>query len=228
MQPTVLHGKFHSRSGFSRLPISIHCTARGAPGDFPMPALGPNRKPCRNCSRELRSQKPHGRTGIPERGPQRGSEVRFASPRRYPPIAYIGRGGATNCAELISWPSHLLAHVRADGAAISLVARAPDAAAPCTSVFFDREQAVAQLAVGGQPDAVAVQAERPAHRGDEAHAAAAVGVAVLGGRRARVGVGNRPPAARFRATAVSTISSGQSAPCARSHSPCASSGMNSM
>src|SRR5262245_23674405 len=38
------------------------------------------------------------------------------------------------------------------------------------------EKAVAELAVGGQAEAVATQAEGPGDRGDDAHPAAAVGV----------------------------------------------------
>src|SRR5450759_2749375 len=37
----------------------------------------------------------------------------------HPPMEYMGRGGATNFAELISWPSHLPATLRRTSAAIS-------------------------------------------------------------------------------------------------------------
>src|SRR5262245_18757081 len=47
--------------------------------------------------------------------------------------------------------------------------------------LVEREQAGAQLAVGGEPDAVAVAAERLGHRVDEADRAAAVGEAVDAG-----------------------------------------------
>src|SRR3989442_9131515 len=37
-------------------------------------------------------------------------------------------------------------------------------------VFLDRKQAIAEFAIGGKPDAVAVQAEGPAHGSDETDA----------------------------------------------------------
>ena len=128
--------------------------------------------------------------------------------------------------ELISWPSHLPATLRRTSAAISS-SDAPGAHQPLHVVFLDREQAVAQLAVRRQPQAIAVQAERPAHRRDEAHPPAAVRVSVLRGRRARIGIRHRRRAARSRARA-SRSSRPPAAPCSRSHRFCASSGMNSM
>src|SRR5262249_5335577 len=54
------------------------------------------------------------------------------------------------------------------------------------------EQAVAQLAVRGKPNAVAAHAKRPADRGDDADPADAVGEDELAGRRPRVLVRGRP------------------------------------
>ena len=87
----------------------------------------------------------------------------------------MGRGGGTNFAELISWPSHFSATFRANRGGDLLVGRA-GAQQVLHVGLFDGEQAVAQLAVGGQAEAIAVQAERPADGGDEAHASAAIGV----------------------------------------------------
>src|SRR5262249_8777774 len=54
--------------------------------------------------------------------------------------------------------------------------------------LFEGEEAVAQLAVGSKPHAVAVQAERTADRGDESYPADTVGEAVFerGGARVRI------------------------------------------
>jgi hypothetical protein len=51
----------------------------------------------------------------------------------HPPIEYIGRGGATNFAELISWPIHFLRTVSRIVAAISS-SGAPLRSRPFTSV----------------------------------------------------------------------------------------------
>ena len=67
--------------------------------------------------------------------------------------------------------------------------------------IVDGEKTVAQLAVRSEPDAIAVQAERLAHRRDEAHAPAALGILVFGRGRARIGVRHfdqRPDLARNR------------------------------
>src|SRR5579863_2828001 len=56
--------------------------------------------------------------------------------------------------------------------------------------LLDREQAVTELSVGRQADAVAVEAEGAADRRDEADPPDAVGEFVLGGRSARIGVRN--------------------------------------
>ena len=99
------------------------------------------------------------------------------------------------------------------------VARSPQSSAPPRialrkSYFAEREQAGADLAVGGEPDAVAVPAEGPRDRGDHAHRAAAVEIAIERGGGARIryargaragtrasicGRGSRPPAPASRA-----------------------------
>jgi len=58
-------------------------------------------------------------------------------------------------------------------------------------VLFDGEKAVAQFAVGGQADAVAVQAEWPAHRSDDTDVTHAVGEGIFGGGSARIGIWHR-------------------------------------
>src|SRR5208337_2174778 len=52
--------------------------------------------------------------------------------------------------------------------------------------LLEGEQAVAQLAVGGQADPVAAHAEGAADRGDHAGASAAVDIVIINGRGARV------------------------------------------
>jgi hypothetical protein len=81
-----------------------------------------------------------------------------------------------------------------------LVVRRSGSHQPFHIVLFDREQALAQFAIGRDAQAVAVHAERAAHRRDEAHAAAAIGVLIFGGGRARVAV-RRRKMRRNRATA---------------------------
>src|SRR5687767_13797521 len=58
-------------------------------------------------------------------------------------------------------------------------------------ILFDREQAVAQLAISGEPNAVAVATEGTAYGRDESDLSAAVGETVLRGRGARIGVRHR-------------------------------------
>jgi uncharacterized protein len=82
-------------------------------------------------------------------------------------------------------PLPLVAHVPADRLRQGRVVR-PAAQEGLDVGLGQREQAVAQLALAGQPQAVAAGAERPRHRGDDADPAAAVGVAEVHGRRPRV------------------------------------------
>ncbi len=93
--------------------------------------------------------------------------------------------------------------------------------------FVDREQAIAQLAVRGQPDAVAVQAERAAHGSDEADASDAVGETIFRGGSARDRDPESLPAGRFRFSSIAIMSSVSSTRSC-SHRPWESSGMNSM
>src|SRR5579883_534394 len=77
----------------------------------------------------------------------------------------------------------------ADGSGNFFVGRA--AAQQLLNVgLLDGKEAIAQLAVAGQADAVAVEAERPGDGSDESDAADAVGETVLGGGGARVAIGN--------------------------------------
>ncbi len=64
-------------------------------------------------------------------------------------MEYIGRGGATNLAELISWPIHLPATLRRmqRGDLFVGCARAQQG---LHVVLLDGKQAIAQLAIGGQ------------------------------------------------------------------------------
>ena len=57
--------------------------------------------------------------------------------------------------------------------------------------LVNRKQAVAQLAVGRQPDAIAIHAERLADRCHKANARAGIGEAILRCRSPRIGIGNR-------------------------------------
>src|SRR5713101_6504230 len=56
--------------------------------------------------------------------------------------------------------------------------------------FFDGEQAVAQFAIGGKANAIAIEAERPRYGRDEADPPAIVRVAIFRGRSARIAVRN--------------------------------------
>jgi len=55
-----------------------------------------------------------------------------APPQSYPPIWYMGLGGATNFCELISWPIHLPATLRRTRASIA-ASSAPERISPFTS-----------------------------------------------------------------------------------------------
>ena len=110
--------------------------------------------------------------------------------RSHPPIECIRRPGWTNRAVLISWPSHLPATRGPNGLGhLGFSGVAPEHAADVG--LLEREEAVPELAVGGQADAIAAHAERPADRGDEADPAAAVDVVVIDRRRPRILVGGR-------------------------------------
>ena len=109
-----------------------------------------------------------------------------------------------NRAVLISCPSHLPATLSRTAAAISRVGGV--AAEQAADVgLVEGEEAVAELAVGGQPDPVAAHAERPADRGDQADPAAAVDVVVIDGRGPRVLVGGGRERADPRGQAVEDL-----------------------
>ena len=148
-------------------------------------------------------------------------------PRRaQPPIECISRSGWMNRAVLISCPSHFAATLSRMASAISAsVGAAAEQAADVGLV--EREEAVAELAVGGEANPVAAHAEGPADRGDQADAAPAVDEVVIDGRRARVLVGGRGERADLGGQA-GRGSRRRRAPCSRSQRSPASSGMYSM
>src|SRR5271157_2191236 len=98
------------------------------------------------------------------------------------------RGHELGRVDLVAFP--LAGQVAADERR-NLLVRGARAHQALDVVFLDGEQAVAQLAVCRQPDAVAVETEGAAHRGDESHAADAIREGVLRGRCARIGIGHR-------------------------------------
>ncbi len=104
--------------------------------------------------------------------------------RTQPPMADMGRSGCRKDGSLMPWPGQL----HRDGPPPAVrelgVARArPQRAAQVA--LGPGEQAVPHLAVGGQPDPVAVPAERPGHRRDHPDPGrTAVHQERLGGRRA--------------------------------------------
>ena len=82
-------------------------------------------------------------------------------------MADIGRSGWRNVGSSMPCPGRLVAIAATQRSAISLVGR-PRAQRGAQVGLLAGEQAVAHLAVRGQPDPVAVAAERPGHRGDDA------------------------------------------------------------
>src|ERR1017187_7997658 len=132
------------------------------------------------------SASPVGRAGAPT--PFVGPPA-FLARWALPPDRVHGprRGHELGGVDFVAFP--LAGHVAADQRGDFLV-RGPRAHRRLHVVFLYGEQAVPQLAIRGQTEAVAVQAEGLAHRGDEADSPAAIGVLVLGGGRARVGVEN--------------------------------------
>ena len=93
-----------------------------------------------------------------------------------------------NRAVLISWPSHLPATLSRKALG-DLVVGGASAEQGADVGLVEGEEAVAELAVGGQANPVAAHAEGAADRGDQADAAAAVDVVVIDGRGSRVLVG---------------------------------------
>src|ERR1017187_9019908 len=77
-----------------------------------------------------------------------------------------GRGHEFRRVDLVAFPfaGDVAAHQRGD-----LLVRRAGADERLHVVFLDGEEAVAQMAIRGEPQAIAVQAEWPADRRDEAH-----------------------------------------------------------
>ena len=110
---------------------------------------------------------------------------------RQPPIADIGRSGCRNVGSSMPCPARLPRIATTQRSAISSSV-APARSAAAQVGLLAGEQAVADLAVGGEPDPVAVAAERPGDRGDHADGGrAAVDQEQLGG--------GAPPRLRGRA-----------------------------
>ena len=83
-----------------------------------------------------------------------------------PPIADIGRSGCRNVGSSMPCPAALPRIATTQRSASSCVGRS-GAQRGAQVGLLPGEQAVADLAVGGQPDPVAVAAERPRDRGDD-------------------------------------------------------------
>ena len=91
--------------------------------------------------------------------------------RPHPPIALMPRSGCTKSGLVDQVPRAPCAAPPRAAAPRSRRRSRRRACAVAQVVLAVREQARADLAVGGEPDAVAVAAERARHRGDDAHAA---------------------------------------------------------
>ena len=102
-----------------------------------------------------------------DRCKQAHGSIVAAAVRRQPPIADIGRSGCRNVGSSMPWPGRLLSHRRPPAVGDLVVVGAAAQRRPQVGLLAG-EQAVADLAVGGQPDPVAVAAERPRHRRDHA------------------------------------------------------------
>ena len=131
-----------------------------------------SRSPCRSVRTPISSSRSRpagdgllGRTRRP-RGHRRSSG-RSASRPSQPPIADIGRAGCRNVGSSMPCPARL-PHIAARQRRAISSSSAPPRSAPRRSDSSRGEQAVADLAVGGQPGAVAVAAERPGHAADHA------------------------------------------------------------
>src|SRR6266853_286474 len=97
------------------------------------------------------------------------------------------RGDELRAVDLV--PDPLVAHVSADYIGDGVVRRAVSQQGFHIR-FLEGEQAVAQLAVRGQPQPVAIQAERTADGSDESDSPDSIGETIFGGRRASVAVGD--------------------------------------
>ena len=99
-------------------------------------------------------------------------------------MADIGRSGCRNVGSSMPWPGSLPAIATTQRSASSASRRAGPHGRAQVGLLAG-EQAVADLAVGGEPDPVAGAAERPGHRGDDAdRGRAAVDEEQLGRRAA--------------------------------------------
>ena len=103
----------------------------------------------------------------------------------HPPMEYMDAAAdKTGAVDLMSEP--LSRHIPPNRKGEFLVAAAsqdgPDIG------LLKRKQAVAHFSLGGQTQAVTVQAERTCDGGDQPHRSTSVGIAILGGRRPRVGI----------------------------------------
>ena len=105
----------------------------------------------------------------------RRGRARSASSRvLHPPICDMVRSGCTKPSSL-TWCLSSFSHTAARMIALELVVGRPGAQRAAQVGLGHREQAGAQLALGGHPDPVAVAAEGLADRRDEADRALAVG-----------------------------------------------------
>ena len=118
-----------------------------------------------------------------------------SSIRDHPPIRDIVRAGCTNPGSL-TWCLSSLRQTASRMICLELRVGRAGAQRAAQVGLGHREQAGAQLALGGQADAVAVAAERLGDGGDEAHLAAAVGERGSGARCR--GARGRPPRADTR------------------------------
>ncbi len=130
-----------------------------------------------------------GARAVPQ-GRRAARATRRARRRRaaQPPIADIGRSGCRNVGSSMPWPGACRASRSRQRSAISS-SSAPPRSARAQVGLLAGEQAVADLAVGGEPHPVAVAAERPGDRGDDARR-------WPGRRRRRTARRARCPAAR--------------------------------
>ena len=139
-----------------------------------------------------------GRGEVADGDGGQGVHVRILA---HPPIALIGRSGCRKPGSSMPCPASLPHIASRQVSAISASLPPPRSSAAQVGLGAG-EQAGADLAVGGQPGAVAGAAERAGHRGDDAdHGRAAVdqpalgrGAAALGGVRREVEARRAAPA----------------------------------
>ena len=107
-----------------------------------------------------------GRPELPARGRAPGRAATARTLPAQPPMADIGRSGWRNVGSSMPWPARL-PRIATTQRSASSRRSAPARSAPQVGLLAG-EQAVADLAVGGQPHPVAVAAERAGDRGDDA------------------------------------------------------------